>query len=324
MRRTMCRILLLACLSGAAVAATAQTDNYPTRPVRIIVPFSPGGPVDAIARAIAVKLTQQWGKQVIVENKGGAATIIGWDTVAKSAPDGYTVLLAGAGGRTTLPSVATLPFDPAKDLVAVAAVANSPNVFVVNAALGKNTLAEFISYAKAKPGRVNHGLSAPGTVTQFVATQLSEAAAVKWEDIPYRGGSPAVTALMAGEIDVLTADLGAVLAMEETGRIKILAVADTQRSALLPKVPTTSEQGFPKVVAVNVYGVFAPAATPKPILRKIADSLAHITAQPDLKEQFAKLGLQPDNRGSEAFESFLRAQTAQWAPIAKASGVRIN
>lgn len=324
MSRTLRLILLLAWLSGVAIAAAAETDNYPVRPVRIIVPFNPGGPVDAIARAIAVKLTQQWGKQVIVENKGGAATIIGWDTVAKSPADGYTVLLAGAGGRTTLPSVATLPFDPAKDLVAVAAVASSPNVFVVNAALGKNTLPEFISYAKANAGRVNHGLSAPGTVTQFVATQLSQGAAVKWEDIPYRGGAPAVTALMAGEIDMLTADLGAVLAMEEAGKLRVLAVADTQRSPLLPKVPTTSEQGFPNVVAVNVYGVFAPNGTPKPILRKIADSLGQITAQPELKEQFAKLGLQPDNRGPEAFESYLRAQTAQWAPVAKASGVRIN
>jgi len=324
MSRNLRRILLLACLSGAVVAATAQTDNYPTRPVRIVVPFNPGGPVDAIARAVAAKLTQQWGKQVIVENKGGAATIIGWDTVAKSTADGYTVLLAGAGGRTTLPSVATLSFDPAKDLVAVAAVANSPNVFVVNAAQGKNTLLEFISYAKARPGRVNHGLSAPGTLTQFVAIQLAQDAAVKWEDIPYRGGAPAVTALMAGEIDLLTADLGAVLSMEEAGKLKVLAVADTQRSPLLPRVPTTSEQGFPNVVGVNVYGVFAPAGTPAPILRKIADALVRITAEPDLKEQFAKLGLQPDNRGPEAFESFLQAQTAQWAPIAKASGVRIN
>jgi len=324
MNRTLCHLLLLAGLCGAAVAAAAQTDSYPTRTVRIIVPFNPGGPVDAIARAVAAKLTQQWGKQVIVENKGGGATIIGWDAVAKSAADGYTVLLAGAGGRTTLPSVATLPFDPAKDLVPVAAIAHSPNVFVVNAALGKDTLPEFISYAKAKPGGVNHGLSAPGTVTQFVAIQLAQGAAVTWQDIPYRGGGPAVTALMAGEIDMLTADLGAVLAMEEAGKLKVLAVADTQRSALLPKVPTTSEQGFPNVVAVNVYGVFAPAGTPKPVLRKLADSLGQITAQPELKEQFAKLGLQPDHRGPEAFESFLRAQTTQWAPIAKASGVRIN
>ncbi|WCM94739.1 tripartite tricarboxylate transporter substrate binding protein [Acidovorax sp. NCPPB 2350] len=324
MSRILCRTLFLACLCGAAVAAVAQTDDFPARSVRIVVPFNPGGTVDVIARAVAAKLTQKWGKQVIVENKGGAATIIGWDTVAKSAPDGHTLLLAGAGGRTTLPSVATLPFDPAKDLVAVAAVASSPNVFVVNAALGKNTLPEFIRYAKAKPGGINHGLSAPGTVTQFVATQLAQGAAVKWEDIPYRGGAPAVTALMAGEIDILTADLGSVLAMEEAGKVKVLAVADTQRSPLLPKVPTTPEQGFPSVVAVNVYGVFAPTGTPKPILRKIADSLVRITTQPDLKEQFTKLGLQPDGRGPEAFESFLRTQTAQWAPIAKASGVRIN
>ncbi|MCJ0761616.1 Bug family tripartite tricarboxylate transporter substrate binding protein [Variovorax terrae] len=324
MTKTLRRLFLLACLSGMTTVAVAQADSYPTRPVRIVVPFSPGGPVDAIARAIAAKLTEQWGRQVIVENKGGAATIIGWDTVAKAPADGYTVLLAGAGGRTTLPSVATLPFDPAKDLVAVAAVARSPNVFVVNSALGKSTLPEFVSYAKAKPGGLNHGLSAPGTITQFVATLLARDAGLKWEDIPYRGGAPAVTALMAGEIDMLTADLGAVLAMEESGKLKILAVADTQRSPLLSQVPTATEAGFPNVVAVNVYGVFAPSGTPKPILRKFSDALAQIVAQPGLKEQFAKLGLQIDNRGSDAFEAFLRTQTSQWAPIAKASGVRIN
>lgn len=324
MNKLLRTVFLLLCLCLTALSSNAQINNYPSRLIRIIVPFNAGGPVDAIARLLATQLSREWGQQVIVENKGGAATIIGWDHVAKSPADGYTVLLAGAGGRTTLPSVATLPFDPAKDMVAVAAVARSPNVFVVNPSAGKQTLQEFVTHAKNKPGGLNHGLPAPGTVTQFVSTILARDAGLKWQDVPYRGGAPGVVALMSGEIDMLTADLGAVLTQAQAGKLKVLAVADTQRSTLMPEVPTAAEAGYPNVVAVNVYGIFVPAGTPKPIVQKMADGLAKVLSLPDVKDQFSKLGLEPDSRGPDAFETFLRTQTSVWAPIAKASGVRIN
>ena len=317
--------LLLAPLAAVLVAAPATAQNaYPNKTIRIVVPFNAGGPVDQLARVVAARLPALLGQPAIVENRGGAATIIGWDAVAKAPADGYTLLMAGVGGRTILPSVANLPYDPAKDLVPVSRVANSPNVFVINASRPMKTLKDFVAAAKTQPGKLNFGLAAPGTLTHFTGTMLQRDAGISLTEVPYRGGGPAVTALLSGEIDFMVADAGAVMSYLQAGKLTALAVADSHRLPFLPSVPTATEAGFPNLVAVNVYGLYAPAGTPKPVIERVASTVDAILKQADLQDVITKLGMVAESSTPEAFEKLHREQTLLWAPLAKASGVRVN
>ncbi|WP_137920990.1 tripartite tricarboxylate transporter substrate binding protein [Hydrogenophaga sp. 2FB] len=321
-RRTVLAVGL-ALTVAALPAAWAQTP-WPAKPVRIVVPFNAGGPVDQLARVMALKLAPILGQPVVVENKGGAATIIGWDTVAKSAPDGYTLLMAGVGGRAILPSLANLPYDPAKDFASVTRVANSPNVFVVQSGRGPQNLKDWLVQAKASPGKLNVGLAAPGTLTHFAGVVLQKETGITLTEVPYKGGAPAVNALLSGEIDVLTADIGAVLPFVQSGRLTALAVADRSRSPFLPQVPTLTELGVADIDGVNVFGLYAPARTPRDVLTRIARASADVLQQQEVKDIFAKLGMTAEASTPEQFEAINRAQTERWAPIARASGVRIN
>ncbi|WP_288251462.1 tripartite tricarboxylate transporter substrate binding protein [uncultured Hydrogenophaga sp.] len=322
--RHVVNLLLVAIAAPLFAASATAQPAYPDKTIRIVVPFNAGGPVDQLARVVAAKLPLLLGQPAIVENRGGAATIIGWDAVAKAPADGYTLLMAGVGGRTILPSVANLPYDPAKDLTPVTRVANSPNVFVVNASRPLKTLKEFVAFAKPQPGRLNAGLAAPGTLTHFAGTLLQRDAGIALTEVPYRGGAPAVTALLSGEIDFMVADAGAVMPYIQAGKLTVLAVADSRRLPFLPLVPTAPEAGFPNLVAVNVYGLYAPAGTPKPVIDRVAHTVDAILKQADVQEVIAKLGMVAQSSTPEAFETLHREQTLLWAPLAKASGVRVN
>ncbi|MBH2010638.1 MAG: fumarylacetoacetase, partial [Xanthomonadaceae bacterium] len=239
--------------------------------------------------------------------------------MAKSAPDGYTLLMAGVGGRTILPQVAKLPYDPAKDLLPVTRIANSPNIFVVNAAHGERTLAELVKKAKAQPGKLNLGLAAPGTLTHFTGTLLQQDAGISLTEVSYKGGAPTVNALLGGEIDIMTADIGSVMAQLQGGKLLALAVADNQRLPTLPNVPTTREAGYPNIVAINVYGLYAPAGTPRAIVARIAEVAATVLRQPEVQEIFAKQGVFAESSTPETFETLNREQTKRWGTVAKAS-----
>jgi len=308
----------------ACTPALAQTSSYPSKPVRLVVPFAPGGPVDALARALGAKLMAATGQQFVVENRVGGGSIIAWDAVAKSPADGYTLLVAGVGSRTILPSVATLPFDPAKDLVAVTRLAETANIFVASPASGLKTLADLVARAKANPGQINMANPAPATVTHFAATLLQREAGISFTEVPYKGGAPATNALMAGEVDVMVADIGAVMAQMQGGRALPLAVTTPKRWPMLPAVPTTTELGYAGVVSVNVYGLFAPAGTPKAVVERLGTLSAAAMQNKDLRDNLGKLGLMADTSSAEAFEAYLREQTTKWAPLAKASGLRLN
>jgi tripartite-type tricarboxylate transporter receptor subunit TctC len=310
-----------ACLmAGASIAQPA----YPTKPVRLVVPFAAGGPVDVLARALGAKLSTQLGQQFIVDNKAGGGSVIAWDHVAKSPADGYTLLVAGIGSRTILPYVAKIPFDPAKDLLAVTRLADAPNVLVANPAAGYKSLADVVTKAKASPGKVNIAIPAPATVTHFASTILQQEAGIQLTEVPYKGGAPAVNAVMAGEVELMSADIGAVLPQIQAGRLVALATASPKRLPQLPQLPTTAESGYPQLLAVNVYGLFAPAGTPKDIVSKLSAAVAQALRSPEAREQLGKLGMVPETSSPEAFESYLQQETARWAPVAKASGVRLN
>lgn len=320
----LARRLTPALLALAATALQAQGAAYPHKPVRLVVPFAAGGPIDVLARALGARLMVATGQQFIIDNKPGGGSIIAWDAVAKANPDGYTLLVAGIGSRTILPFVATLPFDPAKDLVPVTRLADAANVFVVHPNTGVKTLAELAALARAQPGRLNIAIPAPATVTHFASTLLQRDAGITLTEVPYKGGAPAAQALVAGEVDALCADVGAVITHIQTGRMVALATASPQRLPMLPQVPTAIEAGFPNLVAVNVYGLFAPVATPREVIARLNALAAEAMRTPELRAQIGKLGMLPETGSAESFEAYLREQTVKWSPLAKTSGVRLN
>ncbi|HSV34752.1 MAG TPA: tripartite tricarboxylate transporter substrate binding protein [Ramlibacter sp.] len=309
---------------AAALTAQAQPATYPSKPVRLVVPFAAGGPIDVLARTLGLKLAAATGQQFIVDNKAGGGSVIAWDHVAKANPDGYTLLVAGIGSRTILPYVANLPFDPAKDLVGVTRLADAASIFVAHPKSGVKNLSELVARAKADPGKLTIAIPAPATVTHFAATLLQRDAGIKLTEVPYKGGAPAMNAVMAGEVDLMTADIGAVIAQVQAGRLVAVAAGSPQRLPMLPQVPTATEAGYPHLVAVNVYGLFAPAGTPKEIVARLNTVVAEALRQPETREQLAKLGMLAETSSVEAFETYLREQTAKWAPLAKASGYRLN
>jgi len=323
MSATFARRLLPALFLAAASAAVAQT-SYPTKPVRLVVPFAAGGPVDVLARALGAHLAKATGQQFLIENKPGGGSIIAWDSVAKASPDGYTLLVAGVGSRTILPAVANLPFDPAKDLAPVTRLADAANVFVASPVAGIRTLQELIGKAKANPGKISIGIPAPATVTHFSATLLQRDANVTFNEVPYKGGAPAAQAAMGGEIDVLVADIGAVLGQIQSGKLLALATTTPQRLPVLQNVPTASEAGLTNIVAVNAYGLFAPAGTPREVIAKLNAAAAVAMRSTEVREQIGRLGMFPETSTPESFEAYLREQTTKWTPLAKASGVRLN
>lgn len=328
-------------LAGCAPALWAQA-LWPDKPIRMVIPFTAGGPLDTLGRTLAARMGPLLGQSVIIDNRSGAATVIGTDSVAKAPADGYSLLLAGAGGRTILPAITSLPYDPAKDLVPVSRVAVAPQIFLVNSKLGVKSLRELVAYGKANPGKLNMGSVGAGTITSLVGELFKRDAGIKVVDVPYRGGAPALSALIAGSIDVLVADVAAAIpligadAKAKPGdavaitndfaakRIVGLAVTGRQRVAQLPSVRTVVEEGYANLVALNVYGLFAPAQTPRKTLQLIQAAAAKALAEPGLREQFARAGVLASSSTPEEFEKFLSDETAKWTPLARALGIKLS
>ncbi|MEY2953674.1 MAG: hypothetical protein RLZZ401_1761 [Pseudomonadota bacterium] len=306
---------------------TVQAQAFPSRSLRIVVPFAAGGPVDTLARTLAGRLGTELGQPVIIDNKGGAATIIGTDNVVKSPPDGYSLLMTGAGGRTILPAVANLPYDPARDLLPVSRVASSPQIFVVStqlAAKGVTSLKALVAWAKANPGKLNVGSVGAGTITSLVGDLFKREAGIQAVDVPFRGGAPAVMALLAGEIDFLSADVAAVIPNIQAKKLVGLAITGPKRVSDLPDVPTVVESGFPSLIAVNVYCLYAPANTPSDTVMKLNQAVSTALKHPELQAQYAKAGMQAESSSPQALEKYLSDEAGKWQPLARALGVRIN
>jgi tripartite-type tricarboxylate transporter receptor subunit TctC len=307
--------------------AQAQATDYPNKPIRIVVPFNAGGPVDIIARSLGARLAPLIGQPVIVDNKGGANTIIGTDNVVKSAPDGYSFLLVGSGARAILPAITKLPYDPERDLQAVSLAVASPQIFVASpqlAAKGVTNLKTLTTYARANPGKLNMGSVGAGTMTSLVGELYKREQSLHMVDVPFRGGAPAIQALIAGDIDVLMADVAAVIPQIASGKIVGLAVTDSKRAKELPNIQSVVEAGFPSLIAVNAYCLFAPAKTQREIVVKIQKAISAAMSTAELRTQFEKSGMQAVGSTPEELEKLLQAQTAKWTPLARALGVRIE
>lgn len=328
-RAAFSRRQLLAAAGLAPFAALAQA-QYPGKPVRIVVPFPAGGTTDILARAVAQELTKSLGQSFVVENRAGAGGNIGADIVAKSAPDGYTLVMGTVGTHAINKSLyARMPYDPQKDFAPVTLVAGVPNVMVVNsekaAARGINTVADFIKYAKARPGQLNMGSSGNGTSIHLAGELFKSMAGVYMTHFPFGGSSPALLSLMAGDMDVMFDNLPSSMPHIKAGKLKPLAVTSAQRSAALPDVPTVEQAaGLKGFEASSWFGLLAPAGTPPEIVNRIQQETAKALATPAMKERLAAQGAIPSGNTPAEFARLIDAEIRKWAPVVKTSGAKVD
>jgi tripartite-type tricarboxylate transporter receptor subunit TctC len=308
----------------AAPSAIAQA-TYPNKPVRVVVPFPAAGTTDILARAAAQKLSETWGQQAIVDNRPGAGGNIGSELVAKSAPDGYTLLMGTVGTHAINPSLyPKMPYDHVKDFVPVILVAGVPNVLVVNPSMQVNSVQELIAYAKANPGKLNFASSGNGTSIHLSGELFKVMTGVQMAHVPYKGSAPALTDLMGGQVQLMFDNLPSSLAFIKAGRLRALAVTSAQRSPALPDVPTVAESGVPGFEASSWFGLLAPAGTPRDIVTKINADTAKWLSSPDAKEKLAAQGAAVAGGSPEDFAKHIQAETAKWARVVKESGAKIE
>ncbi|MEO8675947.1 MAG: tripartite tricarboxylate transporter substrate binding protein [Casimicrobiaceae bacterium] len=317
------RFALGALLALAAIVASAQT--YPAKPIRLVVPFPPGGATDILARDVAQKLTEAWGQQVIVDNRPGAGGNIGSELVAKAAPDGYTLEMGTVGTHAINASLyAKMPYDHVKDFAPVILVAGVPNVLVVNPALPANSVAELIAYAKANPGKLNFASSGNGTSIHLSGELFKFMAGVQMTHVPYKGSAPALQDLLGGQVQLMFDNLPPSLPQIKAGKLRALAVTSLTRAPALPDVPTMAEAGLPGFEASSWFGVLAPAGTPPAIVTKLNAEIAKWLATPEAKERLSKQGANAAGGTPEDFAKHIAAETAKWAKVVKDSGAKID
>ena len=314
----------------AFTASTASAQTWPTKPVKIVVPFAPGGTTDILARAMAPELSKTFGQPFIVENRAGAGGNIGADAVAKSAPDGYTLLMGTVGTHGINKALySKMAFDPQKDFAPVTLVAGVPNVMVMNTdkakALGINNVADFMKYAKAHPGKFSMASSGNGTSIHLAGELFKSMTGIFMTHIPYRGSGPAVLDLIGGNVDVMFDNLPSALPQIKAGKLKAFAVTSTQRSAALPEVPTIEEaarlKGFD---ASSWFGLLAPAGTPADIVNRIQQEAAKALGAPAIKEKLLAQGAIPGGNTPEQFTAFINAEHVKWAQVVKSSGAKVD
>lgn len=333
-RRTSRRTSLLALAAvmtglGWSGSASAQA-GWPTKPVRIVVPFAAGGTTDLLARALSPELGKAFGQNFLVDNRGGAGGNIGADLVAKSPGDGYTLLMGTVGTHGINKSLyASLPYDPQKDFTPITLVAAVPNVMVMNTkraqALGINTVTDFIRYAKANPGKLNMASSGNGTSIHLAGELFKARTGIFMTHIPYRGSGPAMVDMLAGNTDVMFDNLPSAMPHIQSGSLKAFAVTSAVRSAALPDLPTVAEAGgLPGFEASSWFGLLAPAGTPPDIVNRLQQEVAKALNVPSIKERLTAQGAIPSGDTPQAFTSLIAAEIVKWAPVVKASGARVD
>ncbi len=310
------------CLALAAFDCVAQ--GYPNKALKIIVPFPPAGATDVVTRFVAQKLGERWNQSVVVENRPGAGGAIGSDLVAKSPPDGYTLLMATTSTHSIGPTLSKTPYDPIKDFAPIIHVADVPNVLVVSPMLPVKDLKELIALAKSKPGQLNFASSGNGTIVHLNAELFKMLAGVDMQHIPYKGTALATPDLASGQISMLFDSLASVMPNIRSGRAKPLALNARGRSPLLPDVPTFAEAGMPAFDRYTWFGMFAPSGTPREIVARVHGDVAALLHAPDLLERFASVGAEPVGGTQEQFTARILADTAKWAQVIRTAKVRIE
>jgi tripartite-type tricarboxylate transporter receptor subunit TctC len=309
---------------AASPAAHAQA-AYPSKPVKLMVGFPPGGGIDFTGRLLAQHLTEGLGQQVIVENKAGAAGVVAATELTRAAPDGYTLLIANIGPFALAPNMmAKRPYDPSADFTAIGQVVATYFVMAIPAMHPANTLQEFIDWARQNDGKVNYASGGNGSITHLNGELMNQEAKLRMTHVPYKGSAPAVTDLIAGQTHILI-DVGSVLTPQvKAGRLKAIAVTSPTRDPELPNIPTTREAGFPALETAGWQGLVGPPGMPKDVVARLSAALKTVLAKPDVRERFAKAGTPVVERGPEDFAAFIKAENAKWVPLIKASGAKIE
>ena len=320
--------LIAACIAfataGHAQPAGKPGGVYPSKPVRLVVPFAPGGSNDIMARITAQKLTESFGQQVIVDNRAGASGILGTDIAAKAAPDGYTVLMMSLT-LTVNPSLyKKLPYSTEKDLAPVTLVASAPLMLVVHPSLPAKSVNEFIAFAKANPGKLNFGSGGPGATPHLAGEMLKMMARLQMTHVPYKGGGPALADLIGGQIQLMLENVPSTLPHVKAGRLRALALTGLKRSPLVPDLPTLDEAGLKGYEIVGWNGLFVPAGTPQNIIAHLHGLTVKMLAQPDVKERLATLGAEGVGNTPDEFRAFVKAEIVKWARVVKEAGLKVE
>ena len=321
MKKTISFSLFPFLFSLGVAAALAQP--YPSRPIRWIIPFSPGGPSDIIGRFFSTKLTDALGKQVVVDNRGGATGIIAFEIAARAVPDGYTVLQAGASGLTTNPHLhAKLPYDVQRDFKLVTQLVATPNLLVVHPSMTARSVKEVVELAKAKPGQLAYASGGTGTSNHLSWEMLKFYTGIELVHVPFKGTGPALTSVLGGQTQMMFSNMLPAMPHVRTGKLLGLAVTSAERSPAAPNLPTVAESGIPGYETTSWHGVVVPAGTPNAVVKRLYTELRQITQQPDVKDRFAQDGTQVVGSTPEEYAATVKSESAKWAKIIKAAGIK--
>ena len=323
MRPVPTRRRILVFLGSLAPAAALAA--YPERAVKLVVALAPGGPADTAARVFAPYFAESLGQSVVIENRSGASSVVGTESVVRAAPDGYSLLFGSSSSFAVNPAVMrNLRFDAAKELTLIGLVSYTPHVLVVRATLAAGTLGDLIARAKAEPGKLTYASSGPGGAIHLASELFKREAGIDLIHVPYRGGGPAVLGLLTGDVDVFINDVSTTVENIRAGKLKALATAWPARSPLLPEVPTFAELGYPAVVSSSWFGLAAPAATPADIVGRLAAAMRNVFASSAYRAALAKLGLEPFTLSPEQSAAFITAEIDKWAAVAKSANIQVE
>jgi tripartite-type tricarboxylate transporter receptor subunit TctC len=317
-------VAMLGVLPAPAHAADAPA-AFPSKPVRLIVPFPPGGSTDILARAVGQKLSESWGQPVVIDNRPGAGGIIGMELGAKSAPDGYTLVMGHVGTLAANPALyKSLPYDPLRDFAPITLIAMVPNVLVVGPAVSSRTVAELVALAKSKPGALDYGSGGNGSAAHLATEYFKLKAGLDLQHIPYKGTAPALADLLGGQIALMITGLPPVLPHVKSGKLRILGVASARRLKQFPENPTIAESGVPDYEATQWYGILAPAQTPKDVVARMNRDIVKTLKEPTVTEKLASEGADPVGNSPEQFASFIKSEIDLWGRVIRATGARAD
>ena len=308
-------------LAAAANPAAVGAQAYPAKPVRLMVPFVPGGNTDIIARVVAPEMSKALGQQLVIENRGGGGSTIGTEVVAKSPPDGYTLLLVSAAHVINPAMIKKLPYDSIRDFAPISVVADVPTAFAIHPTLPVKNVKEFIALAKARPGQLNYSTAGRGTVGHLSAELLSSIAQIKMVHIAYKGTGQSITDLIAGHVQLQFSSMPAVINHARAGKLRLLAQTGEKRSAAAKDVPTMLESGVKGFVVSSGFGLLAPAGTPRPVIDRVHGALLKALAEPNVRNNLSGQGAEPVGNTPEAYDAFNKAEIAKWIKVARGAGI---
>lgn len=317
------KLFALSIVTGTLPLAHAQHQSYPTKPIRLILPYAPGGSTSVVGRMIGHKLTESWGQQVLADNRPGGGTQIGSELMVLSPPDGHTILLV-TSTHTIVPNLRRLPYDPIKDFAPVTTLTRTPFLLAIHPSLPAKGLRELISLAKSRPGQIDYSSSGAGTANHLAVELFSMTAGIKMNHIPYKGGGPAIIDLLGGQVQLHMNSPVNLIPHVKTGRIRGIAVTGDSRVVAIPETPTFAEAGLPGLDIINWFGILAPANTPKPIIEKLSAEIGKILRMPDIRETLLSQGMDAWPSEPEQFAALIRLELATFARIVKTANIKLD